>query len=496
MSMGIRAQSYAKHVRQATSSWVFYLLVAAFVVGLVFVHPPLIFQGDTDTARNYLNTIVSSLSTILALCISIILVAIQMTAGNYTHRVLDFFVRLPYNASLFLVFLITIMHSFLLMAKIREPERDPLTLPLQSEMSADLILVFICFLSLLLYMYAVVQLLKPERIIQLILREYDTAVRASRWLSALENVEQICDIVKRAASVNDSLTGTYGLMKMQEIAAKLPVPVGEGEEVLAVHRSFLNQWGEIVGVTVKEKETGITYVALDALYEQGCLYLESNSYVPAQEVVQMYRNIVFSHLLPEGQEYYAETVALRLYRLAAIAVQSTERGQQFAVRTWEVILACGENCFRLGKGYPTLFAGFLMVDEICTLFEGVCDTAFYERALLTYFSLWKAFAAVADRKDVAAWARWWSQQQWHDALRQHGRSLAMALAEHQGRQELVVTLRYLLPESADPPADETALQTIWPTLFDGIPFATNGMPGGSDSLANFCGGGSAAENRL
>ncbi|GMA61803.1 DUF2254 family protein [Alicyclobacillus fastidiosus] len=122
-------QAYAKHARQVTSSWVFYLLVTGLVICLVFVRPPLVFQGDTDTARNYLNTIVSSLSTILALCISIILVAIQMTASNYTHRVLDFFVRLPYNASLFLVFFTTIMHSFLLMAKIREPERDPLTLP-------------------------------------------------------------------------------------------------------------------------------------------------------------------------------------------------------------------------------------------------------------------------------------------------------------------------------------------------------------------------------
>jgi len=103
-------------LRLAASSWVFHLFLSATIILLVFLFPPKVFSGDTDTARNYLNTIVSSLSTILALCISIILVAIQLTASNYTHRVLDFFVRLPYNASLFTFYLVTIMHSFFLMA--------------------------------------------------------------------------------------------------------------------------------------------------------------------------------------------------------------------------------------------------------------------------------------------------------------------------------------------------------------------------------------------
>jgi uncharacterized membrane protein len=95
MSFSQTGPRLATIIREGTSSFVFHLLFAMLVTVLVFLHPPAIFSGDTDTARNYLNTIVSSLSTILALCISIILVAIQMTAANYTHRVLDFYVRLP-----------------------------------------------------------------------------------------------------------------------------------------------------------------------------------------------------------------------------------------------------------------------------------------------------------------------------------------------------------------------------------------------------------------
>ncbi|WAH35506.1 DUF2254 family protein [Alicyclobacillus dauci] len=456
-------------LRRLTSSWIVHLLVATAVIALVFRFPPLLFQGDTDTARNYLNTIVSSLSTILALCISIILVAIQMTAGNYTHRVLDFFVRLPYNGSLFLMFLVTIMHSFFLMAKIRDPQRDPLPRSLQPEMSADLILVVMCYLSLLLYMYAVVRLLKPERIIQLISREYQMAVGAGRWKAALENVEQICDIVKRAASVNDSLTGTYGLQRMQEIAARLPMPQNDDDPVLDVHRSMVNQWGEIIGVTVKEKETGILFVTLEALYRQGYLYIDREAWVPAQAVVKMYRNIVFSHLLPEGQEYYAETVAEQLYQLAAHAAEGDWRGKQFAVRTWETIGSCGENCFRLGKGYPSLYAGFLMAKDIPRLFAHMVETSLYTRALLSYFSLWKMFVSVAQRQDATQWAQWWSAQTFVDHVDAHGRHLATELAKHQGRHDIELTLGSLLQQPSPSDMRHVArLKPIWRKLFDGV----------------------------
>lgn len=468
-------------VSRITSSWIFQFLVAILVIVAVFLHPPSMFKGDTDTARNYLNTIVSSLSTILALCISIILVAIQMTAANYTHRVLDFFVRLPYNAPLFLVFLVTIMHSFFLMARIRDPERDPLPTPLQPEMSADLVLVVMCFLSLLIYMYMVVRLLKPERIIQLILREYDTSIRKGHWSAALQNIEQICDIIKRATSVNDSLTGTYGLECMHNIAAQLPMPVNETDPVLMVHRSFLGQWGEIIGLTVKEKETGVLYTAFDALYLQGCQYIEMEAWIPAQEVVKTYRFVVFSHLLPEGQEYYAETVAKRLYELADAASRKSERGVQFAIRTLDVVGSCGEHCFRLGKAYETLYRNFLMIDNIVNLLIRLAPTAYFGDAILAYFSLFRTFASVASRKNLSDWSGWWASQNWPSELYQEGRILALELVIHEGRTDAIDVVKNRLPIDRAVTMEEylsvndvsnwkrsESYLTVTDTLFDGV----------------------------
>jgi hypothetical protein len=425
----------------AISSWEFHLLISSLVIVLVFVHPPAIFSGDTDTARNYLNTIVSSLSTILALCISIILVAIQMTASNYTHRVLDFFVRLPYNVSLFLIYLVTIMHSFFLMSKIQDPLKDPLPPRLRPEMSADLVLVVICFLSLLIYMYAVIQLLKPERIIELVLRDYKRAAAEGRWQAALENVEQICDIAKRAASVSDSVTGMICLESLLHVAEKLPLPENEDDPMLGVHQSLLDQLGEIVGVAIKEKETGVLQAVLGALYTQGYIYINGHAWIAAELVIKAYRDLVFSHLMPEGLVYNIQSVAERLYRLAAHAARHQLRGRQFSLRTWRIILAIGENAFRLESGLPALVPGFLMAREIPDLFYTLGDNEEQlAEGLTTYFELFKACAKGALQTDVARLFTWWDGHLSETDAYEPGHTLAWLIACHVERKDLAKTI--------------------------------------------------------
>ncbi|MDQ0190822.1 DUF2254 domain-containing protein [Alicyclobacillus cycloheptanicus] len=459
--------------RLALSSWVFHLFLSGVIIVVVFLRPPSIFSGDTDTARNYLNTIVSSLSTILALCISIILVAIQMTASNYTHRVLDFFVRLPYNASLFVIYLVTIMHSFFLMAKIRDPVNDPLPVSLRPEMSADLVLVVICFLSLILYMYAVVQLLKPERIIRLILRDYTRAVTRRRWRAALDNVEQICDIAKRAASVNDSVTGARCTEAMSFTVSSLPMPAGADDPLLSVHGSVVDQWVEIVGVAVKERETGLLYGALDALHQQGRAYIEAQSWAAAEQVVRAYRHIVFSHLLCEGQTYYVERVAGRLYQLAMYAAQENTRGRMFCLRTWQVIETIGENAFNAQPATAgTLMDGLLMASEVYDTLSLLRHREEMWRALGTYFALWKSFVRVCFVRDAARWAAWWQEHVAVNPIAPPASSLAVLMAMHAGREDVAKTLCYRWER--DVRGDEIA--TLYAEFREGVKELFDGWP--------------------
>lgn len=452
------------------SSWLFHLVAASVIIVLVFLHPPAIFSGDTDTARNYLNTIVSSLSTILALSISVILVAIQMTAGNYTHRVLDFFVRLPYNASLFILYLFTIVHSFFLMAKIRDPLREPLPASLRPEMSADLVLVVICFLSLLLYMYAVVQLLKPERIIELIEREYHRAFVKRRYRVALDSVEQICDIAKRAASFADSLTAIRCMEVMLQIAEQLPLPRNKEDPLLQVHRNLVDQWVEIVGVAVKENEAGLIGIVLDDLQAQSLHYVKEQAFSAAELVVRAYRHLAFSHLLYEGQVAYMERVVEHLYDIADSCSREGERGRAFALRTWSVIRTVGEITFASQTpAIPVLLSGFLMHPRFEATLAEFPTPGEQAEGLVSYFGLWKSFVGKASIRDVARWATWWRDGMSAPEL---GQSLALLIAMHLNRTEVVQTLAWVWGTSLSTHHRERVRVGFTPwldDLFDGWP---------------------------
>lgn len=468
-----RKPSLQSQFQLVTSSWIFHLFFSGLVILIVFIKPPAaFFSGDTDTARNYLNTIVSSLSTILALCISIILVAIQMTASNYTHRVLDFFVRLPYNGSLFVFYLVTIMHSFFLMAQIHDPMPEPLPPKLVPQMSADLVLVVICFISLLVYMYAVIQLLKPERIINLIIRDYNRAFARGHSRAALDNVEQICDIAKRAASVSDSVTGMRCIEAILDIGAYLPLPTDREDVKMELHQNLLDQLVEILGVAVKERETGLLYGVFGALFTQGCYYIEKRSWVVAEAVVKAYRHMVFSHLLTEGQAYYVEGVAERLYGLALSAVQEGERGQAFCIRTWQVVRIIGENVFSTqAPAGSTLTEAFLMPSVFAPSLSGLAQEEYKESGLISYFGLWKAFAQSAFVRDVAEWAAWWEGHVTDVSGKATGQELALLLTVHMGRKELTKTLCHMWRVSSRKVERGTVSECIANdrTLFDGWP---------------------------
>lgn len=489
---GLRRARFLDRTRVVVSSWVFHLFLSGIIMLLVFMHPPELFQGDFDTALNYLNTIVSSLSTILALCISIILVAIQLTASNYTHRVLDYFVRLPYNASLFSFYLVTIMRSFFLMSYIRDdPDfgpkttRIPATLwglqPISSNldraMSADLIMVAICFVSLLVYMYAVVQLLKPERIITLVLRDYDRAIITSRFRAALDNVEQICDIAKRAASFSDSLTGAQCVNVMTKLAARLPLPKDSEDPLLQIHRGVVDQWVEMAGVAVKERETGLLKSVIDALYEQGVVYMEGNSFVAAQLVVTTYRHLLFAHLLTDNQVFYVDRICAKMYQLARVAVSRGQRGQLFCLRTWEIIQYIGECSFPSHPGSSLqLMDGLLMVPEVKDTFSNLSPVA-RRRAFVTYFSLWQTFIESATIRDVARWARWWMDGETPVTLM--GQSLALCLLKSGKAEEwflLVQDIFGVTHQAWDCDRIVSEMGEEAGFLFDGLPHRMGGQP--------------------
>lgn len=376
------------------------------VIAAVLLFSPRVFVGDTDTARNYLSTIVSSLSTILALCISIILVAIQLTASRYTHRVLDLFLKLPFNISLMLFYFVTIIQSLFLLSRISEPIRETLPAYLQPQMSADMILVVFCFVILIAYMYDVMRLLNPERIVAEIEREFAVAQGQGRDREALDKVLQICDIAKRAAAEMDSTTGTVAVHALANMAER-----GADRTRSGVTRQFI----EIAAIAAKEREGSMVGSVLGSLYSIGVASVVEGRMEDARDVVRALERIVRTGLLSQHFLHFIEEVSSEIYSLASIALSNAETGPgdqsaQFCAEAFQSLAKIGDEVLTHEPGGRTYVArailseGFGELAEWLSARESQRETAF--TLLIEYGRLARRLIAVAELSDLAAITRW------------------------------------------------------------------------------------------
>ena len=320
-------------------------LITALLMVLIFRFTPPFFAGDLETARNYLGTVASTLATILALSISVIMVAIQFTATKYTHRVLDFFVRFPYNASLLGFYLGTILHCIYMLSAISDHASDRPPQWIAQAMSADLLLLVGCFFALLVYVYHVIQLLKPETIVQGIQREYVNAYRNGQYHEALDKVEQICDIAKKAVSEMDAVTAVFCVENIAEMMHQAKLPSEQADDALWYHERIVGQLIGIASISFKERETAVSGRILDELHEMGMRYASSGSLKAAEIVIDALALIVRNNLVGQHLQNMIRHAVEHIFSITCSIVQSRE----LCAETRQFVLKSFQNLGDIGK---------------------------------------------------------------------------------------------------------------------------------------------------
>lgn len=342
--MGIHLRQKHQRFAPVSNSIGQFLLTVLFML-LVFRWTPLFFSGDLETSRNFLSTVAGTLATTLALSISVIMIAIQFNAGKYTHRVLDFFVRFPYNASLFTIYLGTILHSIYLMQEIVDNSLDRPPDWIAQGMSADLVLLVCCFLALLGYLYFVIQLLKPETIVQGIQREYFVAYRQGDYHGALDKVEQICDIAKKSVKEMDVLTAAFCVENIAEMMHHARLPREDADDMLWYHESIVEQLIGIASIAFKERETAVSGRILDELHEMGMRYAENGSLQAASTVIDAYALIIRNDLIGQQLMNMIEKAVEQIYTITCHIVKT----RAFDKETRTFVLQSFQNLGEIGK---------------------------------------------------------------------------------------------------------------------------------------------------
>jgi hypothetical protein len=233
----------------------FLLLLVIFVGAVTFAHFNL-FHTDVTSARYMLSALVQSQAAIVAIVITLTLIAVQLTASAYSPRVIRIFRNNPDMWLLLGCYGVSIFYGFIVL-KLVEGAGDEavsqsaiwslgwISISFESCVSLAYWLGAFTFVALFLYMINIIDLLRPENIIKRLAIEI-TKENVSKFIESVEENEKdrkkpvekdpilpIMDIIHGAVMKYDPETVRVGLKAVTDQMIEIIGP--DDEEKISKH---------------------------------------------------------------------------------------------------------------------------------------------------------------------------------------------------------------------------------------------------------------------
>jgi len=204
---GIRDWEF-RHLWVARSFWYFTLLAVVLVVCHGTFNYLNLHHTDADSARYMLSAMVQAQAAIIAIVITLTLIAVQLTASAYSPRVIGIFRNNPDMWILLVVYGVSMLYGLIVLKMVEGIGGEVVSqdvfwflgfVPMSFECCVSLAYWFevFAFVALVPYMWNTIDLLKPENIINRL---------------AIENsIQPIMDIIHGAVMKYDIATTRVGL---------------------------------------------------------------------------------------------------------------------------------------------------------------------------------------------------------------------------------------------------------------------------------------------
>ena len=214
----------------------FLLLLVIFVGAILFAKFNL-FHTDADSARYMLSALVQSQAAIVAIVITLTLIAVQLTASAYSPRVIDIFKKNPDMWILLGFYGASIFYGFIVLKLVEGAEGElvsqsaiwslgSVSISFESCVSLAYWLGVFTFVALFPYMLDVIRLLKPESIIKRLAIE----ITKDKFLNKKEHpLQPIMDIIHGSIMKYDLETTRIGLKEVTERVTEIIDSEGEIE---------------------------------------------------------------------------------------------------------------------------------------------------------------------------------------------------------------------------------------------------------------------------
>jgi hypothetical protein len=219
-----------------------YFVKFRFIPAYIFIFLiPIFFPTDAKSARYMLSALVQSQAAIIAIIITLTLIAVQLTASAYSPRVINIFKKNPDMWILLGIYGTSIFYGLIILRLVKEAEgdvviqgviwlfghipifiwtyqnfSDHISFLFEYFVSFVLLLGIVTFVALAPYIQNITDLLKPEKIIEELTTDITTECK--KYNSKEDPIQPIVDIVRGSIRKYDSKTTSVGLEALTSVA--------------------------------------------------------------------------------------------------------------------------------------------------------------------------------------------------------------------------------------------------------------------------------------
>lgn len=183
-------ESYKPILKNWLYGIAFYLI--PFIIGYLTFRSILsdnVMQTDVESARAFLGALITSEASILAIVVSLSLVAVQLAAQSYSARVIEVFRKAPDLWILMGIYWIAIFYGLGVLKMIENPQVGRLS-NLEEHVAFSYYLGVFAFVALVPYMWKMFEMLKPSTVINMLV---ERITKQSLVSATKEEVEEITD---------------------------------------------------------------------------------------------------------------------------------------------------------------------------------------------------------------------------------------------------------------------------------------------------------------
>jgi len=334
-------------------TWWRSVLIYIILFGLLFLIFPIFnipLCSSASSAKYLLSALVQSQAAVIAIVVTLTLVAVQLSAQAYSPRVITIFQKSADFRILLSTYIISIVYNVILLETIPDNIEG-----LEMKIRSSSFLAIFAFLALFPYMCHTMNLLKPRTIINRLAEkiEKDSVLKFIEHSSHQEDpLQPIVDIVRAAVMKYDFETARNGIADIKErclaIVSEYSTEYGSKEEKEGVKKSvahFSNHLKEIAKLAIERDNEEVAIEAINNLGEIGMECIEKGLFgkiritiesVPPDAnvtITKYYKPLPFKEIKPESSENQLEgTIEGMAEILQEIGTLCAEKELEKAIR--------------------------------------------------------------------------------------------------------------------------------------------------------------------